>query len=160
RTPAKGPMFPPSLRRKEISMNAEANPAPGSRAVLGARPRRSRMPIDETHGSTLLSATSGEADPPGPPPGVPPLRHRRPERPFMYDPRPIPWMNPELAIFRHSVRRFLADEAVPNNERWRKQRRVDREFYLKAGKMGILCPSIPEEYGGGGGTYAHEAIIS
>jgi acyl-CoA dehydrogenase len=78
----------------------------------------------------------------------------------MYDPRLIPWMNSELAIFRQSVRRFLADEAVPNNERWLKQRHVDHEFYVKAGEMGILCPSIPEEHGGGGGTFAHEAIIS
>ena len=78
----------------------------------------------------------------------------------MYDPRPIPWMNSELAIFRQSVRRFLADEAVPNNERWQKQRHVDREFYLKAGEMGILCPSVPEAHGGGGGTFAYEAVIS
>ncbi|MBA2401168.1 MAG: acyl-CoA dehydrogenase family protein [Bradyrhizobium sp.] len=78
----------------------------------------------------------------------------------MHDPRPIAWMNSDLAMFRDAVRRFLADEAVPNDERWQKQRQVDREFYLKAGSMGMLCPSIPEEYGGGGGNFAHEAIVN
>jgi acyl-CoA dehydrogenase len=78
----------------------------------------------------------------------------------MYDPRPIAWMTPDLAIFRDAVRRFLAKEAAPNDERWGKQHSVDREFYRKAGGMGMLCPSIPEQYGGGGGTFAHEAIIA
>lgn len=77
----------------------------------------------------------------------------------MFDPRPIPWMTPDLAVFRSSVRRFFAEEAVPHNDRWKKQHHVDREFFLKAGAMGVLCPSIPEEYGGGGGNYAHDAIL-
>lgn len=77
----------------------------------------------------------------------------------MYDPRPIPWMTDDLVLFRNSVRRFLADEAVPHNDRWKQQHHVDKAFYLKAGEMGVLCPSIPEEYGGGGGSYAHEAIV-
>ncbi|MGH6997848.1 MAG: acyl-CoA dehydrogenase family protein, partial [Phenylobacterium sp.] len=68
-------------------------------------------------------------------------------------------MTDDLVLFRNSVRRFLADEAVPHNDRWKRQHHVDKAFYLKAGEMGVLCPSIPEEYGGGGGSYAHEAIV-
>jgi alkylation response protein AidB-like acyl-CoA dehydrogenase len=39
-----------------------------------------------------------------------------------------PWETEEVAMFRDTVRRFLAREAAPYDERWRKQRFVDREF--------------------------------
>lgn len=70
-----------------------------------------------------------------------------------------PWMNEELTILQDAVRKFYAAEFVPNEERWQKQGHVDREAWLKAGQAGILCASIPEEYGGAGGTFHHEAII-
>lgn len=70
-----------------------------------------------------------------------------------------PWMNEELEILRDSARKFYEREFVPADERWRKQGYVDRDAWRKAGKAGLLCASIPEEYGGGGGTFAHEAVI-
>ena len=70
------------------------------------------------------------------------------------------WISGDLAIFRDSIRRFVEKELVPNEERWWKQQHVDRETWFKAGEIGMLCPSIPEEYGGGGGTFAHDAIIA
>jgi acyl-CoA dehydrogenase len=77
----------------------------------------------------------------------------------MFDPRPIPWMTSELSMFRAAVRRFFTEEAAPHNARWKAQHHVDRDFFLKAGALGVLCPSIPEEYGGGGGDYAHDVIV-
>ena len=69
------------------------------------------------------------------------------------------WLNEELDDLRQLTRTFFAKESVPNRERWEKQHQVDREFWNKAGDAGILCISIPEEYGGGGGTFAHEAVV-
>jgi len=57
------------------------------------------------------------------------------------------------------VARFLAREFAPQAERWRRERQVDRSAWLKAAGAGLLCASIPEAYGGGGGTLAHEAVI-
>jgi acyl-CoA dehydrogenase len=79
----------------------------------------------------------------------------------MYDLRPKrPWETEEVAMFRDSVRRFLATEAVPHDGQWRKQKFVDRDFWHKAGELGMLCPSMAEEYGGSGGSFALEAVIS
>ncbi|WP_224404170.1 acyl-CoA dehydrogenase family protein, partial [Pseudonocardia sp. ICBG1034] len=54
----------------------------------------------------------------------------------------------------------MAKEVVPNQERWAAAHMVDREFWRAAGRAGLLCISIPEEYGGGGATFAHEAVIA
>jgi acyl-CoA dehydrogenase len=70
-----------------------------------------------------------------------------------------PWMNPELETFRDAVRRFVDAEIVPHQERWRKQQHVDRALWNKGGGMGILLADIPEEYGGSGGTFAHQSIV-
>ena len=70
-----------------------------------------------------------------------------------------PWMNDELEIFRKNVRQFIQAEFVPHEAHWREQHRPDREAWLAAGKAGILLPDIPEEHGGGGGTFAHEAVV-
>ncbi len=69
------------------------------------------------------------------------------------------WLNGELDQLRELARTFFAKEAVPHIERWAKQQQVDRDFWNKAGDLGLLCVSIPEEYGGGGGTFAHEAVL-
>ncbi len=68
------------------------------------------------------------------------------------------WMTDELEMYRESLRGFFAKESTPNQERWGEQQHVDRDFWNKAGELGILCASIPEEYGGGGGTFAHEVV--
>jgi acyl-CoA dehydrogenase len=70
-----------------------------------------------------------------------------------------PWMNDELRVFRSTVRQFLAREFVPHQARWREQHRPDAEAWLAAGRVGLLLPDVPQEYGGGGGTFAHEAIV-
>lgn len=70
-----------------------------------------------------------------------------------------PWMTKDLDEVRTLARTFFAKEAEPNHDRWAEQRCVDREFWNKAGSVGLLCISIPEEYGGGGGTFAHEAVV-
>ena len=70
-----------------------------------------------------------------------------------------PWMTEDLDDLRTLARTFFEKESVPNQERWAKQQQVDPEYWLAAGSAGLLCLSIPEEYGGGGGTFAHEAVL-
>jgi acyl-CoA dehydrogenase len=68
-------------------------------------------------------------------------------------------MTPDLELFRDSIRRFFEKEVAPHEEKWREQHMPDRNIWRKAGEMGMLCASIPEQYGGGGGSFLHEAVI-
>jgi long-chain-acyl-CoA dehydrogenase len=73
-------------------------------------------------------------------------------------PRPS-WMSEDLVLLEDQARRFIANEYVPHLERWNEQGMYEREVWTKAGAAGLLCPAIPEEYGGAGGSFAHEAVI-
>jgi acyl-CoA dehydrogenase len=66
----------------------------------------------------------------------------------------------ELNLFDRSVREFFTREAPAEKmAQWRANGVVDRDMWLKAGEAGLLCVAAPEEYGGAGGTFAHEAVI-
>ena len=70
-----------------------------------------------------------------------------------------PWSDDEVEAVRELARDFFTKEVVPNQEKYVAQGYPDREIYRRAGELGLLCAMIPEEYGGGGGTFAHEAAI-
>ncbi|MCF8607322.1 acyl-CoA dehydrogenase family protein [Gordonia sp. HY442] len=69
------------------------------------------------------------------------------------------WETEDLTALREMARGFCEKEIAPNTERYIEQHHVDRDLWRKAGEVGLLCMSIPEEYGGGGGTFAHEAVL-
>ncbi len=70
------------------------------------------------------------------------------------------WMDKDLDALAELARRFFEKECTPNEQRWGRQQSVDRDVWKRAGELGLLCLSIPEEYGGGGGTFAHEAVVA
>ena len=70
-----------------------------------------------------------------------------------------PWTNAELEGFRDAVRRFIDTEITPHQDKWRKQQYVDRELWRKGGQLGMLLADIPEEYGGSGGSFAHQCVV-
>ncbi|MEX2468163.1 MAG: acyl-CoA dehydrogenase family protein [Pseudohongiellaceae bacterium] len=70
-----------------------------------------------------------------------------------------PWMDEELRILRDAVKKFVQREFAPLMPKWEKQGMVDRDAWYKAGEAGLLCASIPEEWGGGGGDFRHEAVF-
>jgi acyl-CoA dehydrogenase len=73
-------------------------------------------------------------------------------------PRPA-WMTEDVVLLEEQARRFIAAEYVPQLDRWSEEGKYEREVWTKAGTAGLLCPAIPEQYGGVGGTFAHEAVI-
>ena len=76
--------------------------------------------------------------------------------PFDFSPS---WMDSDLQMFAASASRFVETEVLPEDEAARKRGNVGHAIWRRAGELGLLCTDIPEEYGGGGGDFRHEAII-
>ncbi|WOK35880.1 acyl-CoA dehydrogenase family protein [Sphingomonas sp. C3-2] len=72
--------------------------------------------------------------------------------------RPIYDENHEA--FRDTVRAFLQKEAIPNIQRWEEAGIVEKAIWPKAGEIGMLCPTVPESYGGLGLDFRYNAIIN
>jgi acyl-CoA dehydrogenase len=70
-----------------------------------------------------------------------------------------PWIDDEVRMFRRTVRQLVEKELVPHQARWREQRAPDAAAWAAAGGAGILLADVPEQYGGGGGSFAHEAVV-
>jgi len=67
----------------------------------------------------------------------------------------------DILIFADTVNKFYRKHATPELcVKWREQGHVDRELWEQAARDGLLCVSMPPEYGGGGGDYRHETILS
>ncbi|MEV6643210.1 acyl-CoA dehydrogenase family protein [Amycolatopsis sp. NPDC051371] len=65
----------------------------------------------------------------------------------------------EVAAVAAVAAKFVESELVAHREEFERQHQVDRDVWRKAGELGLLCCSIPEQYGGGGGTFAHDLTV-
>ena len=61
--------------------------------------------------------------------------------------------------FRETVRHFAASKIVPDFQRWEDAGIVDRSLWKAGGEAGLLCPQVPEEFGGAGGDFRHNAVV-
>ncbi|EJN05360.1 acyl-CoA dehydrogenase family protein [Phyllobacterium sp. YR531] len=69
------------------------------------------------------------------------------------------WKTDDVVMLQEMAAKFLEAEVLPHYDRFEKQEIFDRSVWELAGENGLLCASMPEEYGGAGGTYAHESAI-
>ena len=69
-------------------------------------------------------------------------------------------MTEDAVLLEDQARRVIAAEFAPHLEQWHEDHFYPREVWTKAGAAGLLCASMPEEYGGAGGSFAHEAVIN
>jgi acyl-CoA dehydrogenase len=61
--------------------------------------------------------------------------------------------------FREQARRFIEKEIAPNLHDWEHAGIVPKDIWRKAGEVGLLCSTVPEEYGGSGGDFGHSAVM-
>ena len=65
----------------------------------------------------------------------------------------------EHELFRDTVRKFIEREIAPHHAMWEHDGIVPRDLWLKAGEAGMLCCTIPEEYGGLGLDYLFDVVV-
>lgn len=58
--------------------------------------------------------------------------------------------NEELTLFRDMARRAFEQVIEPYYEAWEQEHIVPRELWNTLGEAGLLCPDMPEAYGGAG----------
>ena len=70
------------------------------------------------------------------------------------------WRNDELSMLEDACRQFYARECTPYYDEWEAEGSFPRDLWHKAGEMGLLGAEVPAEYGGLGGSFAHDAVIA
>lgn len=65
----------------------------------------------------------------------------------------------EHEMWRDSARKFVEQEIVPHHDQWEKDGIVPRDLWLKAGEAGMLCCTVPEEFGGIGADYLYDVVV-
>ena len=65
----------------------------------------------------------------------------------------------DMDAFRDTVRSFMRDRVAPNAEQWDEAKIVPKSIWKEAGELGMLCPTVPEEYGGLGLDFRYNAVV-
>lgn len=74
--------------------------------------------------------------------------------------RPDFMADPEIAMFGDAVARFFDRHAPAERvQRWRDDGRVDAAMWRETAEAGLLCPAVPEQYGGAGGDFRHDVVL-
>ena len=72
----------------------------------------------------------------------------------------IPPFTEEHEALRESLRSFVEREIHPHAHEWEAAQEFPRELFTRMGELGFLGLKYPEEYGGQGGDYVHDAVFS
>lgn len=62
--------------------------------------------------------------------------------------------------FRDMVRKFLAAEFTPHLKQFETAGMVSKAFWRKAGEIGLLCPTLPKQFGGLGLDFSFNAVLN
>jgi acyl-CoA dehydrogenase len=74
--------------------------------------------------------------------------------------RPIPPFTPEHDDLRAAIRRFVAAELRPHADAWEAERWFPNDVFTRMAELGYLGLKYPEAYGGEGGDYVADAVLT
>lgn len=69
------------------------------------------------------------------------------------------WSDADLEAWRDTVARFVAQEMEPGDAEARERGHVGHALWRRAGELGFLCADVPQEWGGAGGDFRHQAVL-
>jgi acyl-CoA dehydrogenase len=70
----------------------------------------------------------------------------------------LPPFTDEHEQLRETIGRWVREEIAPNLDAWEAGREFPRELFDRAAELGFLGLKYPEELGGQGGDYVHDAV--
>ena len=70
-----------------------------------------------------------------------------------------PWYTDERLALRETATRFAEREILPHQDEWERAGAIPRKLHRKAGELGLLGVSFPEEVGGGGGDIRDSIVV-
>lgn len=70
-----------------------------------------------------------------------------------------PWFKEEHEIFRRTVRRFMETELAPHAEEWEEKKDFPNWVFKRAGELGFLGITYPEEFGGSACDYFYKVVF-
>ena len=73
---------------------------------------------------------------------------------------PTPPFTDEHEQLRDSIRRFVAAELRPHVAEWEDAEWFPNDVFTRMGELGYLGLKYPEQYGGQGGDYLHDAVLA
>jgi acyl-CoA dehydrogenase len=73
--------------------------------------------------------------------------------------QPIPPFTDEHEQLREAIRRFVAKELRPHVAEWEDAQWFPNEVFTRMAELGYLGLKYPEQYGGQGGDYVHDAVL-
>jgi len=65
----------------------------------------------------------------------------------------------EHDMFRETARGFFNKRVVPFHAKWEEDGMISRECWREAGELGLLCVTMPEQYGGAGADILTSAVV-
>ncbi|HEX2467732.1 MAG TPA: acyl-CoA dehydrogenase family protein [Solirubrobacterales bacterium] len=70
----------------------------------------------------------------------------------------LPPFTDEHEQLRETIARWVREEIAPHLDAWEDAREFPRELFARAAELGFLGLKYPEELGGQGGDYVHDAV--
>jgi acyl-CoA dehydrogenase len=75
-------------------------------------------------------------------------------------PASVPPFTDEHEQLRDAISRFVAKELRPHADEWEDAEWFPNDVFTRMAELGYLGLKYPEEYGGEGGDYVHDAVLA